>query len=128
MKTLTHKFVEFIPEDLDQSTLYISTNYSTVVHMCCCGCGSEVITPLSPSDWKLIFDGETVSLYPSIGNWNLRCKSHYWIANDQVIWADRWTKRAIEHLRYLAARPNNSTATKKRVVSTLKSVFRRRPG
>jgi len=34
-----------------------------------------VVTPLSPTGWSLIFDGETVSLYPSIGNWNFPCRS-----------------------------------------------------
>jgi hypothetical protein len=53
-----------------QDTIYISIRFATVGHKCCCGCGREVITPLSPTDWSLTSDGETVSLHPSIGNWS----------------------------------------------------------
>jgi len=33
-----------------------------------------------------------VSLYPSIGNWSLDCKSHYWIKQNQALWADEWNQ------------------------------------
>jgi hypothetical protein len=49
------------------------------------------VTPFSPKDWKLIFYGESVSLYPSIGNWNFPCKSHYWITKNSIEPA-RWEK------------------------------------
>lgn len=91
-----HEFVEFIPEALEEGILYVSIPYATVVHKCCCGCGREVVTPLSPTDWELRFDGKTISLYPSVGSWSLPCQSHYWIRNDRVIWAPRWTRRQIE--------------------------------
>lgn len=90
MKKLNHKFVEFIPEALDDDVLYVSVIHGTAVHRCCCGCGREVVTPLTPADWKLTFDGETVSLYPSIGNWNFPCRSHYWITKNRVEWAPSW--------------------------------------
>src|SRR5947207_15630379 len=96
---LTHEFVEYIPEVLQEATLYISIRFATAVHKCVCGCGSEVVTPLSPRDWKLIFDGETVSLDPSIGNWSFRWQSHYWIQRNRVVWARRWRKREIETAR-----------------------------
>lgn len=92
---LTHEFVEFIPDNLKDGTIYVSVVYATVAHKCCCGCGNEVITPLSPTDWKLIFDGESVSLDPSIGNWNFACQSHYWIKHNRVKWALRWTQEEI---------------------------------
>jgi len=44
----------------------------------------------------LIFDGDTVSLYPSIGNWNFPCRSHYWIRYDHVEWAEDWPKWKVE--------------------------------
>lgn len=84
MKTLKHKFLEEIPDYLEDGILYISMQYKTVVHKCACGCGNEVVTPLTPNDWKLIFDGRTITLRPSIGNWNFDCKSHYWITNNAV--------------------------------------------
>ena len=95
MKTIKHKFVEFIPEDLEENTIYITIEYSTAVHKCVCGCGKKVVTPLSPTDWKLIFDGETISLYPSIGNWNFECRSHYWISKNNIQWAEKWSKKKI---------------------------------
>jgi hypothetical protein len=70
--------------------------YATVVHKCCCGCGKEVVTPLSPTDWKLIFNGKTISLDPSIGNWGFECRSHYWIRNSRVRWAPRWSQGKID--------------------------------
>jgi len=99
MKTITHKFVEFIPEKLEENTLYITIEYATAVHKCFCGCGTKVVTPLSPTDWKLIFDGETVSLDPSIGNWGLKCQSHYWIRNNKVVFAEKWSKERIKYGR-----------------------------
>jgi hypothetical protein len=95
-RPLKHEFVEFIPDQLKDDTIYVSIPYATAAHKCCCGCGAEVVTPLSPTDWTLIFDGETISLDPSIGNWSFECKSHYWIRNNGVRWAARWSKAKIE--------------------------------
>lgn len=73
---MIHEFVEHIPDDLKDGVIYVSMTFRTVAHKCCCGCGNEVITPLSPTDWKLTFNNESISLYPSIGNWNFDFKSH----------------------------------------------------
>ena len=89
------EFVEFIPDDLEERTLYISIPYCTAVHKCFCGCGREVVTPLSPTAWQLIFDGKTVSLYPSIGSWSLPCQSHYFITKNKVVWASKWSDKRI---------------------------------
>ena len=89
IKSLKHEFVNYIPDALDDGALYVSIPFATVVHRCCCGCGSEVVTPLDPTDWEMIFDGKSVSLYPSIGNWSLACQSHYWICRNQVRWVRR---------------------------------------
>ncbi len=105
---LSHKFVKSVPEILEDGVIYISIEFATAIRKCCCGCGAEVVTPFSPTDWQLIFDGDTISLYPSIGNWNLKCRSHYWIANNTVEWASKWSKRQIE-----AGRKNESKAKKK---------------
>lgn len=93
--SIKHKFVKEIPTSLEEGMLYISTEYATAIHKCFCGCGNEVVTPLSGMGWKLLLNGETVSLYPSIGNWSFQCQSHYWITNDEVIWAPKWTKEEI---------------------------------
>jgi hypothetical protein len=94
-----HRFVKSVPDRLDEGILYISMEYATAIHNCCCGCGVQVVTPFSPTDWKLTFDGETVSLSPSIGNWSLECQSHYWIENNTVHWAPKWTKNQIHRGR-----------------------------
>lgn len=92
---LAHEFVEYIPETLKERTLYISEMHGTAVHKCCCGCGREVVTPLSPTGWQLTTDGNSVSLYPSIGSWSLPCQSHYFVTRNRVIWAPQWTKEQI---------------------------------
>jgi hypothetical protein len=95
VQTLTHEFVEYVPRELKDGVLYVSIPFATVIHKCGCGCGLQVVTPLAPSQWSLTFDGKTISLHPSIGNWNFPCKSHYWIKRNQVVWARQWTKAEI---------------------------------
>lgn len=99
MKILKHKFVDNIPEIIEDKVLYVSIKYETVIHKCVCGCGSEIVTPLSPADWRLIFNGETISLEPSIGNWSLDCKSHYWITKNKVKWSSKWSNDEIEKVK-----------------------------
>jgi hypothetical protein len=96
MKTVQYKFVEFIPDILEDGVIYISIEYCTAIHKCVCGCGNEVVTPLSPTDWQLTFDGKSVSLNPSIGNWNFKCRSHYWITNSKIIMAKKWSDLKID--------------------------------
>lgn len=96
---LSHRFVEFIPEQLESGVLYISQRYRTAVHKCCCGCGQEVVTPLTPTDWSLRIDGSAVTLYPSIGNWSFPCRSHYWIRRNNVVWAGQMSQRQIDEGR-----------------------------
>lgn len=92
---LTHCFVESIPQEIAPGELYISVEFATAIHLCCCGCGGEVVTPLSPTDWKMTFDGESISLHPSIGNWSLPCRSHYWIRRNRIDWASQWSDEEI---------------------------------
>jgi hypothetical protein len=92
---MQHKFVEYIPEDLSEDVLYISMPFATAVHMCCCGCGQEVVTPITPTDWQLAFNGESVTLHPSIGNWSFKCQSHYFIRNNEIKWCGAWTKKQV---------------------------------
>lgn len=96
---MEHRFVNEIPESLEEDILYVSTKYATALHKCCCGCGSEVVTPLSPTDWELSFNGETISLSPSIGNWSFKCQSHYWIKRGKVRWCGSWTSEEVKEGR-----------------------------
>lgn len=96
MKKLTIEFIDSFPETLEQDVLYISVKFGSAAHLCCCGCGEEVVTPFSPTDWKLIYDGKSITIYPSIGNWNFNCQSHYFITNSTVEWAPKWSRERIE--------------------------------
>lgn len=96
---LRHEFVDTIPDVLEPETLYVCIRFATVVHLCVCGCGCEVVTPLSPTDWQMTFDGDTVSLHPSVGNWSYPCRSHYVIRRDEAHWAPAWTAERIERGR-----------------------------
>ncbi len=88
---LEPRFVKHIPERLEPGVLYVSIDYASAAHSCCCGCGEEVVTPFTPTDWRMTFDGETISLWPSVGNWNLRCRSHYVIDRGQVLESGPWS-------------------------------------
>ena len=33
---------------------------------------------------------------PSIGNWSFPCRSHYWIRNNTVQWAEEWSQEWID--------------------------------
>lgn len=95
----SHQIVEFVPERLDEGVLYVSQRYGTVVHKCACGCGGEVVTPLSPADWSIQLTGDTATLHPSIGNWSFVCQSHYFIRRGRVVWAGQLSRRQIERGR-----------------------------
>lgn len=96
---LQHEFVDFIPESLEEGVIYISLTYRTAIHKCVCGCGNEVATVISPVGWTLSFDGDTISLNPSIGNWNFECQSHYFITNSRVEHCAKWDAEKIRRGR-----------------------------
>jgi Family of unknown function (DUF6527) len=96
---LRPQFVEFIPETLEEGILYVSMEYRTTAHLCCCGCGSAVYLPLSPTQWRLTFDGESIWIEPSVGSWTLPCRSHYWIRRNRIQWAEQWTTERVEAAR-----------------------------
>jgi hypothetical protein len=104
--------VEFIPEELAEAILYISIEYSTASHLCMCGCGSKIVTPLAPGRWSIVFDGETVSLRPSIGNWSYPCQSHYWLRGGRVEWAPTWAADEIASAREFAMVDDDNTASR----------------
>jgi len=89
-------FVEFIPVELEESKLYISMKYSTTAHLCASGCGEKVVLPLHPAQWRLSYDGRTISITPSVGNWGIACQSHYWIRSNRVEWAPKWDSWRID--------------------------------
>lgn len=78
-------FVSYVPRDLEDGRLYISMEYATAVHLCACGCGTKTVTPLSRGGWTLTFNG-AVTLRPSVGNGQARCRSHYLVNDDKIQW------------------------------------------
>jgi hypothetical protein len=96
VKELSHRFVDRMPDELSDGVLYVSLDHGTVLHKCACGCGHEVNTPLGRTDWSLTYDGETVSLWPSVGNWSFPCRSHYVVERGAVRWAGSWTEEEVE--------------------------------
>lgn len=99
LRRLQHRYVEFIPEQLESGILYISNRFRTASHLCCCGCGQRVVTPINPAKWALTDHDNSVSLYPSIGNWSFPCRSHYWITHNEVHWAGSMSEREIRLIR-----------------------------
>lgn len=87
--------VLYMPEELEPSVLYVSEEFGAAAHLCPCGCGSKVRTPLGPTDWALEETDNGPTLYPSIGNWQLPCQSHYWITEGQVVWSSKLTPKQI---------------------------------
>jgi hypothetical protein len=102
MKTIkkvpvTFECVEYMPDvkEMEQGVLYISKKFCLAIHLCLCGCGEQVVTPLDkviteteefvtkmpPGDWILTEKRNKISLTPSIGNFEFPCKSHYIITN-----------------------------------------------
>jgi hypothetical protein len=85
--------VKYIPVKLDPGILYVSKEFGAAAHLCACGCGTIVRTPLDR--WSLIETKDGPSLDPSIGNWQESCKSHYWIERGKIRWAPKWTSEQI---------------------------------
>jgi hypothetical protein len=96
VSSIEPEFVDLMPRELTPGLLYVSIKYATTQHLCACGCGKKVVLPLSPADWSLRYDGETISMSPSIGNWEYTCKSHYWIDRNRIHWGKSWTRKQIE--------------------------------
>lgn len=95
VQSMRPEYVEFIPSDLEEGVLYISKRFNTASHLCCCGCRTKIVTPLRDIEYKLVERGNAVSLYPSVGNWNQPCRSHYWIRENRIIWAAPMTEAQI---------------------------------
>lgn len=96
---IRHKYVEFVPKQLEAGVLYVSRRYRTASHLCCCGCGLEVVTPLNDAKWQASERGDKVWLSPSIGNWSFPCRSHYWIEGGRIRWDGRISAGAIAAVR-----------------------------
>jgi hypothetical protein len=86
---------KYIPKQLEPGILYFSKEFETAAHLCPCGCGNKIVTPLGPTEWLLTIRKGKPTLYPSIGNWQIPCRSHYWIKDGSVKWSYQWTEQQI---------------------------------
>ena len=88
--------VDFMPKVLLPGVLYVAEKYGAVAHLCACGCGRKIRTPLGPTGWSLIEKEKGPSLWPSVGNWQQDCMSHYIIEDGNVVECGRWTDEEIK--------------------------------
>ena len=82
-------FVDTVPHPLELGKLYVSKKYETVLHLCACGeCNQETVTPIRDpqTGWQYTEVDGLVTLHPSIGNFQMPCRSHYWIQENKVVW------------------------------------------
>lgn len=92
-------FMAEIPERLEDGILYVSRECCVALHNCACGCGEEVTTPLVATEYSLTMHGDEASLWPSIGNHDFACASHYIIDRGTIVWAGKMSRAAIERGR-----------------------------
>lgn len=94
--TIQLKHVKYIPAELEENILYVSDEFEVATHLCPCGCKNKIVTPLGINEWEFTELNQKPSLYPSIGNWQLPCRSHYWITEGQISWAGQWSEQQIK--------------------------------
>lgn len=87
--------VHYMPKELKVGVLYVSEEYGAAAHLCACGCGAKIRTPLGPTEWSLDETDQGPTLYPSVGNWQQGCQSHYWIREGLIIWSEKWTTEQV---------------------------------
>lgn len=91
MNELRLQHVTYVPRDLAPGVLCVSLEYAVAAHLCACGCGAKVVTPLGPTEWTFTERAGRPTLRPSIGNWQLPCRSHYVISDGRIHWANAWS-------------------------------------
>ena len=74
-----------MPDKLEDGILYISYEFETAIHLCACGCGEKTVTQIRNGEWSLKMENNKPTLTPSIGNFQIPCRSHYFITNGMVV-------------------------------------------
>jgi len=87
--------VHYMPKEPQPGILYVSEEFGVAAHLCPCGCGSKIRTPLGPTEWSVKETPSGPTLSPSVGNWQQACQSHYLITRGEVIWAEKWSAKQI---------------------------------
>jgi len=88
--------VAFMPKELEPGVLYVSDKYRTAAHLCACGCGEKIRTPLGPTEWSVTEGRGGPSVWPSVGSWQRPCSSHYVIRDGEVHWAGQWSEAQVQ--------------------------------
>lgn len=91
--------VHYMPKELEPGILYVSEEFDVAGHLCACGCGNKVMTPLGPTEWSFTDAPTGPSLRPSIGNWQLPCRSHYVLDGGRIKWSGAWSAEQVERGR-----------------------------
>lgn len=126
--------VDYMPKELKPGVLYISQKFGIAAHLCACGCGAKIRTPLGPTEWSIKKTRNGPTLWPSVGNWQQRCQSHYYIRRGEVIWSEKLTPeeiaagRADEEKRrtaYYEARDRHRNRPLPKLWSRIKTFFTR---
>ena len=125
--------VRYVPKELEPGILYVSEEYGAAVHLCACGCGRKVSTPLRPPRWVLDETATGPTLNPSVGNWEFPCQSHYWIREGRIDWSEKWTAKQVaagrragerRQLKYFEGRERQRVGILRRVWLWITSLFR----
>lgn len=95
IKKIKLQYVHYMPKELEPGILYVSKEFGAAAHLCACGCGAKIRTPLGPTEWTLEETNSGPTLCPSVGNWQQACQSHYIICRGEIIWANKWTPEQI---------------------------------
>ena len=126
--------VHYMPKELNPGVLYVSETFGAAAHLCACGCGSKIRTPLGPTEWSVEETDEGPTLWPSVGNWQKSCQSHYLISRGEVIWAERWSTEQIaegqcreekRRLEYYDALDRERVSAVQRLWRWIRSLFNR---
>lgn len=96
IKSFRLERVQYIAKVLEPGVLYLAAEFDIAAHLCACGCGTKVTTPLGPTEWQVTETKSGPSVWPSIGNWQLPCRSHYVISGGQIRWAGQWSDERIQ--------------------------------
>ena len=93
---LKTQFLRTMPSDMEHGVIYVSLDFELAIHLCACGeCRQQTVTPLNLrperfGGWGYSTSGEgedtRVTLSPSIGNFNMPCKSHYFVTDGKIVW------------------------------------------
>lgn len=99
IKELILQKVASMPLNLEEGILYVSLENQVAGHLCPCGCGSKVLIRIGKAGWDYTENRGKVTMFPSLSNWELPCRSHYWIRKNIIKWSNSWTDEDIEEGR-----------------------------